>query len=389
MGDLLSSIENELTDIIKDDNSEHLKNIIIKNNINKNILLGPQKRTLVQLCSYFGSSKCLEELINMNFDINELETSNNNSPLFTACKFDFLEIVCMLLNNKTQKCLIMRKNNEGLNEFEVAFLRGNYNICYYLLYEYKSSDNAKNNNDNSILNINPKNENINSKETQENEYLIFFNDNHFTLEKYLSMQEYLFYPLFNMPLFYKSLKQKIVPGKCPSFAAERKKTKDLLTKIPDPNESWGHFIKRLIRLELYNPPLVDKTSVRKVNSLYMDTQMKLISSEYGISMDYVDSKDLKKDNNIMKDNEEKKPLNIIIDVEDKKDDNNNNDHHEDEDEITHVVQNNNQLDMQSSLSKSSIDSYERLNKKKNNTVKYIAQNLEKLKITKYEKDNDI
>ena len=59
--------------------------------------------------------------------------------------------------------------------------------------------------------------------------MIFFNDNHFTLEKYLSMQEYLFYPLFNMPLFYKSLKQKIVPGKCPSFAAERKKTKDLLS----------------------------------------------------------------------------------------------------------------------------------------------------------------
>ena len=169
MGDLLSSIEDELIDIIKDDKSDNLKNVIVKNNINKNIVIGPHKRTLIQLCSYFGSSKCLEELIDMNFDINELENSNNNSPLFIACKFDFIKIVFILLNNKKQKCLIMRKNDEGLNEFEVAFLRGNYNICYYLLYEYKGLE--KDNNENDILNLNIKKNEINSKEILENEYL--------------------------------------------------------------------------------------------------------------------------------------------------------------------------------------------------------------------------
>lgn len=57
-----------------------------------------------------------------------------------------------------------------------------------------------------------------------------------------------------MPLFYDSLCRKTPPEKCVSFAAERKRTKELLTKIPDPNETWGHFFKRLANLELYNPP---------------------------------------------------------------------------------------------------------------------------------------
>ena len=79
-----------------------------------------------------------------------------------------------------------------------------------------------------------------------------------------------------MPLFYESLKKKKIPGENPSFEFERKKTKDLLTKIPDPNETWSNFMKRLANLELYNPPLIDKRTFRKTNSLYMKTQMKII-----------------------------------------------------------------------------------------------------------------
>ena len=89
-----------------------------------------------------------------------------------------------------------------------------------------------------------------------------------------------------MPLFYDSLCRKTPPEKCASFAAERKKTKELLTKIPDPNETWGHFFKRLANLELYNPPLVDKRNVSQMNSLYMNAQMKLLEKEYGVKMSY-------------------------------------------------------------------------------------------------------
>ena len=216
MGVIIPSIENELIDVIRQDLSESMKNIIIKNNINKDNLIGPHKRTLIQMCAYYGSAKCLNDLINMDYDINELEYSSNNSPLFIACKFNYIEIVYLLLNNHRQKCIILRKNNEGLNEFEVAFLRGNYEICYYLLYEYEHKQ-EKTYNNYLILESN-KNKILDNKEAKQyqtnenndyneykdnsNEYLTFFNDINFCLEKYLGIQEYLSYPLFNMPLFF-------------------------------------------------------------------------------------------------------------------------------------------------------------------------------------------
>ena len=342
MGVLIHSKENELIDIIRQDLSEKMNSIIIKNNINKNILIGPNKRTLIHFCAYFGSVKCLKELIKKNFDINELEGSNNNSPLFIACKFNYIEIVHILLNNDYQKCEILRKNNDGLNEFEVAFLCGNYEICYYLLYEYKNENEKEkipkiNENDNSetiIIIKNKENQGITqNNQIVENEYIKFFNDINFSLEKYLGIQEYLSYPLFNMPLFYTSLKEKIIPGENPSFKAERKKTKDLLTKIPDPNESWGNFMKRLVKLELYNPPLVDKNKISQANSFYMKTQMKLISMEYGINMDYCNPTDLKI-NNYINDIDEKTNLKNININEEKLDDENTN-RENNKDEITY------------------------------------------------------
>ena len=327
MGVIIPSIENKLIDIIRQDLSESMKNIIIKNNINKDNLIGPHKRTLIQICAYYGSVKCLNDLINMDYDINELEYSSNNSPLFIACKFNYIEIVYLLLNNNRQKCITLRKNNEGLNEFEVAFLRGNYEICYYLLYEYEYEHKQEKAINNFLLLERNKNKIKDSKEAKQdhtnenneynensNEYLKFFNEKNFCLEKYLGIQEYLSYPLFNMPLFYESLKKKKMPGENPSFEFERKKTKDLLTKIPDPKETWSNFMKRLANLELYNPPLIDKRTFRKTNSLYMKTQMKIISMEYGIKMDYCNPEDLIVNNNGKnydnKDEEEKDLINI-------------------------------------------------------------------------------
>ena len=311
MGVLIPSKENELIDIIRQDISEKMDDIIIKNNFNKNSLIGPYKRTLIQVCAYYGSVECLKDLINMNFDINELESSSNNSPLYIACKFNYIDIVHILLNNRKQKCKILRKNNEGLNEFEVAFLRGNYQICYYLLYIYLNFDEYKNKIIYETMTNIKSNENHIEAINKENEYLKFFNNINFCLEKYLGIQEYLLYPVFNMPLFYKSLKEKLSPEECPSFEAERKKTKEILTKIPDPNESWGNFLKRITNFELYNPPLVDKNKVSKANSLYMKTQMKIISREYRLPMDYYNNEDL---NNINKD-EEKHLLNNNNNIE--------------------------------------------------------------------------
>ena len=69
-------------------------------------------------------------------------------------------------------------------------------------------------------------------------------------------------------------------------------------------------MKRLTRLELYNPPLVDKNTFRKANSLYMNTQMKIISLEYGIKMDYCNPENLNINYNIINKDEEKVLLNV-------------------------------------------------------------------------------
>jgi hypothetical protein len=270
----------------------------------------------------------------MNYDYNQKEISNNFTPLYIACKFNCIEIVKILLSQKN--IMVLQKSNENFNEFEIAFLKGNYDICYYLLYEYKNKNKSKKDDK---LNINNKNneEEINTgirkKEGQQDEneknnknegfemdmnhpYQQFFFRN-FDLKKYLDLQSTNQFPLFNMQLFYESLINKLPYEKCDSFAAERKRTKDLQTKIPDPNETWGHFFKRVANMELYNPPLVDKRNVSQMNSLYMNAQMKLIENEYGIKMNYYESNEETKNEFDDEQVEEDKPIIRIQNTEKK------------------------------------------------------------------------
>jgi hypothetical protein len=207
----------------------------------------------------------------------------------------------------------LQKTTDNFNEFEIAFLKGNYDICYFLLYEYKNEQNKENldnkenkdeniNDENNIENdINTKSEKKekkkNNKLQKENKvlndhpYQKYFLSKDFDLDYCKSLQEQNLFPLFNMELLYQSLLDRVPPKKCPSFAAERKRTKELMNKVPDPNETWGHFFKRLVNFELYNPPLIDKRNVSQMNSMYMNAQMKLMESEYGIKMSYYDDND--------------------------------------------------------------------------------------------------
>ena len=317
-GILYDSKENELLKYIRMDNPNLLKDFLINNNIEPDNLYTNRKRTLIQLCCYFSSPKCLSKLIEMNYDYNKKEISNDFSPLYIACKFNCLKIVKILLSK--EDCNILQKNNDNYNEFEIAFLKGNYDICYYLLFQYKNNENNLNENKNN----NNKNNNIYNKEgnkidvesgnkektfeiNMNHPYQKFFFDDNFNIDKYISIQASEQFPLFNMKLFYTSLCHKIPPEKCYSFAPEKRRTKDLLTKIPDPNETWGHFFKRLINLELYNPPLVDKRNISHMNSLYMNTQMKLLENEYGIKMDFYNPYE-ETNNNIDYKDEEESPI---------------------------------------------------------------------------------
>ena len=307
MGGILSpSKEEEIMKLLRLDDPKRLQTFLNNNQLSPELLYTKHKRTLLQLSCYYESPKCCSKLIEMNYDYNIIETENGNTPLFISCKFNCLPIVKILLAKEDCKKLV--KNNENLNEFDIAFLKGNYPICYYLLYEYKDKNNINKDDDNDIDSNNEENNNI-EKENDENIintninneikktdkknnydinqiYQNYFFNNNFDIEYFLALQASNMYPLFNMDLFFKSLCAKIPPKDCGSFAPERKRTKELLTKIPDPNETWGHFFKRIANLELYNPPLVDKKNVSQMNSLYMNTQMKLIESEYGIKLNY-------------------------------------------------------------------------------------------------------
>ena len=332
MGGILTpSKESEIIKFLRHDNSKSLQDFLIKNNLDSDTLYTNRKRTLIQLCCYFSSPKCLSKLIEMNYDYNKKELSNDYTPLYIACRFNSLDLVKILLSQK--KINILQKSNEDFNEFEISFLKGNYDICYFLLFEFKNNNikidknkNKKNNkinikNENEInTNLRLGNENDEkedeNKENKENEFNIdinnpyqtFFFSDDFNIDKYKSLQSTNQYPLFNMELFYESLINRIPPNQCESFAAERKRTKDLLTKIPDPNETWGHFFKRCANMELYNPPLVDKKNISHMNSLYMNTQMKLIENEYGVKMNYYNPNENTRNELIDDEEEDENPI---------------------------------------------------------------------------------
>ena len=289
MGAILpESKESEILRLLRQDDSKRLQKYIEDNQLTSDLLITNHKRNLIQLSCYYESPKCLSKLIEMNYDYNQVENSTGDTPLFISAKFNNLEMVQILLS--IDDCNKLVKNYENLNEFDIAFLKGNYNICYYLLYQYKNDINKNKLDINT--NTKEKNKQKNKIEKEDSQYDIhqiyqsYFYNTNFEYDYFLTLQAENKYPLFNMPLFFKCLCNKTMPENCPSFAPERKKTQDLLTKIPDPNETWGHFFKRVATMELYNPPLVDKKNVSVMNSMYMNAQMKLMENEYGIKMGY-------------------------------------------------------------------------------------------------------
>ena len=236
----------EIKVCIRQDNSSKLLELIEKNNIPLNYEIGTPKRTLIIYSILYHSPNCLQSLINLGNDYNIPDKQDQSSPLFLASKFNYVNLIKILLNQKDIN--ITSLNNFGLNALDVSILRGNYESSLYLI-------------NNTILKPEK------------------------SLENYKKLNQQLEYPLFNIDLFYENLIKKIDLDKIPNFALPKKRRKQFEGKIPDPNESWMDFIKRLGRFELYQPPLIDKNKVGKMNSLYMKMQSKLIEDEYDVKID--------------------------------------------------------------------------------------------------------
>jgi hypothetical protein len=289
-----NDINNQLKIAIRQDNSTKLIELIEKSKFPVNGKIGKKERTLIILSVLYKSPNCLKSLIELGNDINIPELQDQSTPFLLASKFNYIEIMEILL--KTEKCDVNKLNNLGLNCLDVAILRGNYEASLYII------------------------QNTNLKPEK-------------NLESYKILNKQLEYPLFNMDLFFQNLMEKIPIEKVPNFSLPKKRKHQFDGKVPDPNESWSNFVKRLAKFELYQPPLVDKEKVGAFNSLYMKVQSSLIENEYGVKIDLNNNKNEdifdQSKNKLLKNNNDS--LNIINDVETGNNNENENDSKKEDD----------------------------------------------------------
>lgn len=101
-------------------------------------------------------------------------------------------------------------------------------------------------------------------------------------DEYLNIMQNEKSPLFNFPLFYSTLENKVDPEQVPLFNLAKDVEKRFEGLIPNPDETWSQLFKRILKFEIQKPPLVDRDSVPiiKRSSTYMKMQSKLMEYEY-------------------------------------------------------------------------------------------------------------
>ena len=151
---------------IRQDNSLKLLELLEKFKLPLNCEIGNPKRTLIIYSVLYHSPNCLNTLINLGNDYNIPDKQDQSSPLLLASKFNYVDIIKILLNQKDIN--ITSLNNFGLNALDVSILRGNYESSLYLI-------------NNTILKPEK------------------------SLENYKILNQQLEYPLFNIDLFYENL----------------------------------------------------------------------------------------------------------------------------------------------------------------------------------------
>jgi hypothetical protein len=238
---------------IKKDSENELRTWIIKEQdllfkdecINKR-----DTHQIIHMAAFYGSINAMKLLINQyNCDVNcKTKSVDKSTPLIIACQRNKKEIVMFLLetnNLKKQKIDFQYKNNMGLNALDYSIVHGNYEIAYYLI-------------------------------------TLCLMKQERTLSEYIELNRFLALPLFNIPLFIHKLDNRVEFKNAPLFNLTKDETRDLTYKLPDPNETWAEFLMRILRWELYQPPLVDRRSVTsdEKKSIYMKMQTKLLEIEF-------------------------------------------------------------------------------------------------------------
>jgi len=209
---------------------------------------------------YFGKAASVKALLDLGCDVNIPSSKDKNSPLIIAAIRNNLDLFSLLLEYGGNS---EYTNLKGQNCLDLAVINCNYNIAYFIL----SKTNLK------------------------------FK----TLDEYFQIMQTEKTPLFNLPLLFKNLDNRVEPERVPFFNFTRDESKRFEGKVPDPNETWSNFFRRLSKFELTKPPLVDVESVPALHrkSTYMKLQSKLLEKEYvGSKVDLGNNEDVNRQDTI-------------------------------------------------------------------------------------------
>ena len=136
MGNVFTMSVNEmLFNALKTDDVDAFKRVYCENNINVHTFMSSSGRTLVHLCACYGSQQCLTYLLTQckgnSIDINVKDQQDGSTPLILASKYNQRDIIEILLNSNNNCDVDVTQCND-LNALDIAILRGNYSVAYYL-----------------------------------------------------------------------------------------------------------------------------------------------------------------------------------------------------------------------------------------------------------------
>ncbi len=174
--------------------------------------------------------------------MNKPDKRDGSTPLIIATKRNFKNVVNFLLDNGADAS---HRNNLNLNALDYAVIYGAYEIAYGMKNKFPE---------------------IKLK----------------TLDEYIDFNRTHKLPCFNIPLFYSTLYENVDPKNTPQMHLTNEEKNKFEGKIPDPDETWANFFKRVMKFELYQPPLVDKASVpcEKKYTMFVKMQAKLLEMEF-------------------------------------------------------------------------------------------------------------
>lgn len=169
--------------------------------------------------AYYGSRLSSKVLIDLGCNINKQDKVEGLTPLMIACRRNHLQLAEMYLDKGANAFI---RSNRDLTALDYSILQGNYQISYLLITKGHVSLTK-------------------------------------SLEEYIRINLEDNYPLFNLPLFYQSLVDKVEPEAVPSFLLLNQKKKSnmnndyllvIRSNLPELDESWTNFFMRQLDLEL-------------------------------------------------------------------------------------------------------------------------------------------